>query len=91
MHNMTRRYISSCHTYQQAKALHKKYNGFLKPLPIPDQRWKDILINFIIDLPISKGYANIMVVIDRLSKIKHLIAYPNILIPTVAQLFLDYV
>ena len=32
-----------------------------------------------------------MVVIDQLFKIKHLIAYPNILVPTVAQLFLDYV
>ena len=45
---------------------------------------KDILINFIINLPISKGYINIMVVIDQLSKIKHLIACPNILAPTIA-------
>ena len=67
------------------------YNGFLKPLPIPDRRWKDILINFVVDLPISKGCTNIIVVIDQLSKIRHLIACPDILIPTVAQLFLDYV
>jgi len=60
------------------------YNGFLKPLPVPDRRWKDILINFIVDLSISKGCINIMVVIDWLSKIKHLIAYPNILAPTIA-------
>ena len=32
-----------------------------------------------------------MVVVDRLSKMRHLIAYPNMLIPAVAQLFLDYV
>ena len=32
-----------------------------------------------------------MVVIDQLSKIKHLIAYPNILAPTIAQLFLDHI
>jgi len=67
------------------------YNGFLKPLPIPDRRWKDILINFVINLPKSKGCTNIIVVIDRLSKIKHLIAYPNMLVPAVTQLFLDYI
>jgi len=67
------------------------YNGFLKPLPILDQRWKDILINFIVNLPKSKGCINIIVVIDQLSKIRHLIAYPNILAPTIAQLFLDHV
>jgi hypothetical protein len=42
---------------------------------------KDILINFIINLPVSKGYINIIVVIDQLSKIRYLIAYPNILTP----------
>jgi hypothetical protein len=60
------------------------YNGLLKPLPVPDQRWKDISINFVVDLPISKGYTNIIVVVDRLSKMRYLIAYPNILTPTVA-------
>ena len=67
------------------------YNGLLKPLPAPDWRWKDILINFIIDLPVSKGCINIMVVVDWLSKMRHLIAYFNILTPAIAQLFLDYV
>jgi hypothetical protein len=43
-----------------------------------------MLINFVINLPISKGCIYIIVVIDRLSKIRHLIAYPNILIPTIA-------
>src|SRR6266550_8968718 len=91
MHNIIRRYVSSCYTCRRAKALYKTYNGLLKLLPVPDQRWKDVLINFIIDLPISKGYMNIIVVIDRLSKIRYLIACPNILTPTIAQLFLDYV
>jgi len=91
MYNIIQRYVSSCYTYRQAKALYKTYNGFLKPLPVPDRRWKDILINFVIDLPKSKGCINIMVVIDQLFKIRHLIACPNILAPTVAQLFLDYV
>jgi len=32
-----------------------------------------------------------MVVIDQLSKIRHLIACPNILAPAITQLFLDYI
>jgi len=84
MHNIIWRYVSSCYTYRRAKASHETYNGFLKPLPVPDRRWKDILINFIIDLPVSKGCINIIVVIDRLSKMRYLIACPNILIPAIA-------
>jgi len=84
MHNTIRRYVFSCYTCWQAKALHKTYNGFLKPLPVPDRRWKDILINFIIELFVSKGYINIIVVIDRLSKIKYLIACPDMSAPTIA-------
>ena len=34
---------------------------------------------------------NIIVVIDRLSKIRYLIACPNILAPAVTRLFLDYI
>ena len=67
------------------------YNGLLKPLPVLDQRWKDILVDFVVDLLVSKGCTNIIVVIDRLSKMRHLIACLDILIPAVAQLFLDYI
>ena len=91
MHNTTRRYVSSCHICRRAKVSHETYNGLLKPLPAPDRRWKDVSIDFVVDLPVSKGCTNIMVVIDRLSKMRHLIACPNILTPTVAQLFLDHV
>jgi len=38
MHKMIWKYITSCYTCQQAKALHKTYNSLLKPLPVPDQR-----------------------------------------------------
>jgi len=58
---------------------------------IKNKKWKNTLINFIIKLPVSKGCINIIVVIDQLSKIKHLIAYPNILVSTIARLFLDYI
>jgi hypothetical protein len=40
----------------------------LKPLPIPDHVWLEISIDFIIDLPESKGYTSIVIITDRLSK-----------------------
>ena len=91
MYNITRRYISSCYICWRAKVLYKTYNGLLKPLPALDWRWKDILIDFVINLPVSKGCINIIVVIDRLFKMRHLIACPNILTPAIAWLFLDYI
>jgi hypothetical protein len=40
----------------------------LKLLPVPDQIWKEISIDFIEKLPLSDENVNIMVVTDRLSK-----------------------
>ena len=91
MHKTIWKYIASCHTCWWAKALYKMYNGLLKPLPVPDQRWKDILVDFVVNLPASKGCINIIVVVDWLFKMKHLIACPDMLAPAVVQLFLNYI
>lgn len=47
-------------------------SGLLKPLPVPQHRWKDLSIDFIGPLPVTKegGFDAIMVVVDRLSKEK---------------------
>ena len=56
---------------------HKPY-GLLNPLDIPNRPWTSISMNFITDLPKSNGYTFILVVIDSLSKMCHLIPFPNI-------------
>jgi len=68
------RYIRNCYICQRSKASRDKSNGLLQPLSIPEQRWQDIAMNFIIDLPDSSGYNAILTIICRLSKERHYIS-----------------
>ena len=54
------------------------------------QRWRDILIDFIVDLPNSNRFINIMVV-DRLIKMRHMIPIDLINTILVAKYFVKYV
>ena len=42
--------------------------GLLKPLPVPERKWREISIDFIVRLPESYNCTNIMVIRDRLGK-----------------------
>jgi IS30 family transposase len=55
------------------------------------QRWRDILIDFIVDLPSSNGFTNIMVVVDRLIKMQHIVPIDSIDAILVAKYFVRYV
>jgi hypothetical protein len=47
--------------------------GELRPLPIPEERWEELTVDFIVELPESGGYDAVMVSVDRLSKRAHFI------------------
>ena len=55
------------------------------------QRWRDILINFIIDLPSSNRFINIIVVVNRLMKMQYIIPINLINAILVAKYFVRYV
>ena len=67
------RYIRNCHTCRRAKAPRDRYNGILKPLPIPTRPWTNVTLDFVTGLPSSNGYNAVLMVIDRLTKERHYI------------------
>ncbi|KAH0602269.1 uncharacterized protein H6S33_009843, partial [Morchella sextelata] len=66
-------YVRSCDECQRNKpSRHKKY-GALLPLSTPHSVWQSISMDFVVQLPESKGYNQIWVVVDRFSKMSHFI------------------
>jgi hypothetical protein len=55
------------------------------------QRWRDILINFIVDLSSSNGFINIMVVVNHFIKMQYIIPMESINAISVAKYFVKYV
>jgi hypothetical protein len=55
------------------------------------QRWRDILIDFIVDLPSSNEFINIIVVINRLIKMRYIIPIKLINAILVAEYFVKYI
>ena len=66
-----RDYVSSCAVCSRSKPARSKSWGLLRPLPVPDRPWRMIAMDFIVELPPSKGCSAIFVVVDRLSKMAH--------------------
>ncbi|KAH0604594.1 uncharacterized protein H6S33_006262 [Morchella sextelata] len=73
MRNYIARYVWNCHTCQRSKPNTHGKLGVLRSLPIPQQLWQEISIDFFTGLPESEGYDAIMVVVDRLTKIRNLL------------------
>ena len=64
----------------------------LRTLPLPDEPWVDISLDFIVGLPECEGFDVIWVVVDRLSKMRHFIpGLKTIDAPGSAELFLQEV
>ena len=57
-------FVQGCLVFQQAKSSNRLPAGLLNPLPISDQIWEDLSMDFITALPKSQGYTIILVVVD---------------------------
>ena len=69
----TRCHVNQCARCQQFKTLALALVGLLQLLPIPQQVWEDLSMEFVEGLPKSGGINTIMVVVDLLGKYAHFI------------------
>ncbi len=67
-------YIWNCYICQRSKTSWNKFNELLHSLLILEQQWKNIVINFIINLSFLKGKNIILTVICKLTKKQHYIS-----------------
>ncbi|CAI7803237.1 unnamed protein product [Closterium sp. NIES-54] len=67
-------FVTSCDTCQRMKSSKQKKTGLLQPIPVPEQPWQVVSLDFITGLPsTSRGNDSILVVIDKFSKMGHFI------------------
>jgi hypothetical protein len=65
-------YVALYDTCQRVKAEHQRPAGLLQPLKIPEWKWEEISMDFIVGLPRTQsGYDSIWVIMDRLTKVTH--------------------
>ncbi|GKB70449.1 putative reverse transcriptase domain-containing protein [Tanacetum coccineum] len=62
-------YVSKCMTCTKVKAEHQRPSGFVVQPEIPQWKWDNIMMDFIMKLPkLSQGYDTIWVIVDRLTE-----------------------
>ena len=70
------RFIRNCHTCRRSKPSRQRTQGWLRPLPPPERRWRDVSMDYVGPLPpctfMGITYRYILVFVDRLSKMRHL-------------------
>ncbi len=89
------RYIQNCYVCQHSKTSRNKSNDLLQFLSISEQRWQNIVMNFIINLSDSYNYNAILTVICRLLKKRHYISCiiddEDITVEKTAEMLLQWV
>ncbi|GJP42080.1 hypothetical protein CLOM_g1672 [Closterium sp. NIES-68] len=87
------KFVTSCDTCQRMKSSKQKKAGLLQPLPVPEQPWQVVSLDFITGLPpTTTGHDAILVVIDKFSKMGHFIpTHTTARTEETAQLFVRYI
>nr|GEU37907.1 transposon Ty3-I Gag-Pol polyprotein [Tanacetum cinerariifolium] len=71
MRKSVEEYIKNCRICQQTKYSTQAVGGHLQPLAMPSAVWKDVFMDFITGMPLSKGFTVVLVVVNRFSKYAH--------------------
>uniref|UniRef100_A0A670I6J2 Gypsy retrotransposon integrase-like protein 1 n=1 Tax=Podarcis muralis TaxID=64176 RepID=A0A670I6J2_PODMU len=87
-----REYVRGCDRCQRAKGERAAPAGLLEPLPTPGRPWEVVSIDFMTDLPKSRGKTAVMVVVDLLTKMCHFIVCSHaVTAEETAQLFVNHI
>ena len=75
------------------KSVHQMPAGLLQPLELPEEKWADVSMDFIMGLPVSEhGNDGILTVVDRATKMVHLVPVKQTLTAAdTARLYWDHV
>ena len=66
-------YVRNCHSCERSRISRYAKFGVLQPMPVPEKPWEDISMDFLVGLPECEGFDGVWVVVNRLSKLRHLI------------------
>ena len=85
-------FVLECDVRKRCKTELVPYLGLLQPLPIPEQAWLSVSMDFVDGLPRSEGKDSVLVVVDQFTKFAHFIGLSHPYTPQeVARVFLDRV
>jgi hypothetical protein len=84
-------HMALCDVCQRVKAEHQRPAGLLQPLKVPEWKWEEIGMDFIMGLPCTRdGYDPIWVIVDLLTKVAHFIPVKTTYIgPRLVELYIS--
>ena len=88
-----REFVESCPISQTEKSGHALTRGQLQNMNIPVEKWQEVSIDFVTDLPdAGDGINSIMTVIDKATRMTHLIhCSKSISAAQTAKLYMQYI
>lgn len=88
-------FVKACQLCDRVKASRTSPPGFLKPLPVPFRAWSDISVDYITPLPEcqrnGQKFKHIVVVVCRLTKMRHFIPVVTLSAEELAEAFVGRV
>ncbi|GJP78217.1 hypothetical protein CLOP_g8547, partial [Closterium sp. NIES-67] len=90
---VVQKFVTSCDACQRMKSSKQKKAGLLQPLPVPEQPWQVVSLDFITGLPpTTSSHDAILVAIDKFSRMGHFIpTHTKARTGETAQLFIRYI
>ena len=87
-----KKYVAECDVCQRGHYENIHPLGLIQPIPILDQAWTEITMDFIEGLPKCQGKSALWVVIDRFTKFAHLVPMQHhFTSKTLASLFIEHI